>query len=66
MGQIPSAMGVRTFARIFVSVYFRRDIQCAKEVLRLAMEYANGDKYEIVFTSPEAMVGFSGGKKVKT
>ena len=29
------------------------------------MEHADGDKYKIVFTSPEAMMEFSGGKKLK-
>ena len=29
------------------------------------MEHADGDKCEIVFTSPEAMMEFSGGKKLK-
>ena len=41
-------------------------LQCAIKVLRLAMEHADGDKCKIVFTSPEAMMEFSGGKKVKT
>ena len=41
-------------------------LQCAIKVLRLAMEHADGDKYKIVFTSPEAMMEFSGGKKVKS
>ena len=30
------------------------------------MEHADGDKYKIVFTSPETMMKFSGEKKVKT
>ena len=30
------------------------------EVLRLVMEHADGDKCKIVFTSPEAMMEFSG------
>ena len=30
--------------------------------LRLAMEYADGDKCKIVYSSPEAMVEFSGEK----
>ena len=34
-------------------------------VLRLAMEHADGDKCKIVFTSPEAMMEFSGEKKLK-
>ena len=44
---------------------FKGNIQCAKKVLRLAMEYADGDKCKIVYSSPEAMVEFSGGKKLK-
>ena len=44
---------------------FKGNIQCAKKVLRLAMEYADGDKCKIVYSSPEAMVEFSGEKKVK-
>ena len=43
---------------------FDRNIQCAKKVLRLAMEYQTVIN-KIVFTSPEAMVEFSGGKKLK-
>ena len=43
---------------------FERNIQCAKKVLRLAMEYRTVIN-KIVFTSPEAMVEFSGGKKLK-
>ena len=43
---------------------FKGNIQCAKKVLRLAMEYADGDKCKIVYSSPEAMVEFSGEKKV--
>ena len=35
------------------------------KVLRLALEHADGDKCKIVFTSPEAMVEFSGEKKLK-
>ena len=38
-------------------------LQCAIKVLHLAMEHADGDKCKIVFTSPEAMMEFSGGKK---
>ena len=34
-------------------------------VLRLAMEHTDGDKCKIVFTSPEAMMEFSGEKKLK-
>ena len=41
---------------------FEGNIQCAIKVLRLAMEHADGDKYKIVFTSPEAMMEFSGEK----
>ena len=44
---------------------FKGNIQCAKKVLRLAMEYADGDKCKIVYSSPEAMVEFSGEKKLK-
>ena len=29
------------------------------------MEHADGDKCKIIFTSPEAMMEFSGGKKLK-
>ena len=35
------------------------------KVLRLAKEHADGDKCKIVFTSPEAMMEFSGEKKLK-
>ena len=41
------------------------NIQCAKKVLRLAMEYTNGDKCKIEYSSPEAMMEFSGEKKLK-
>ena len=41
---------------------FEGNIQCAIKVLRLAMEHADGDKCKIVFTSPEAMMEFSGEK----
>ena len=44
---------------------FKGNIQCAKKVLRLVMEYADGDKCKIVYSSPEAMVEFSGEKKLK-
>ena len=44
---------------------FEGNIQCAIKVLRLAMEHADGDKCKIVFTSPEAMMEFSGEKKLK-
>ena len=44
---------------------FEGSIQCATKVLRLAMEHADGDKCKIVFTSPEAMMEFSGEKKLK-
>ena len=44
---------------------FKENIQFAKKVLRLAMEYADGDKCKIVYSSPEAMVEFSGEKKLK-
>ena len=40
-------------------------IQCAKKALRLAMDYADGDKCKIVYNSPEAMMEFSGEKKLK-
>ena len=44
---------------------FEGNIQFAKKVLRLAMEHADGDKCKIVFTSPEAMMEFSGEKTLK-
>ena len=44
---------------------FEGNIQCAIKVLRLAMDHADGDKCKIVFTSPEAMMEFSGEKKLK-
>ena len=44
---------------------FKGNIQCAKKVLRLAMEYTDGDKCKIVYSSPEAMVEVSGEKKLK-
>ena len=44
---------------------FEGNIQCAKKVLRLAMEHADGDKCKIVFTTPEAMTEFSGEKRLK-
>ena len=44
---------------------FKGNIQCAKKVFRLAMEYADGDKCKIVYSSPEAMVEFSGERKLK-
>ena len=44
---------------------FEGNIQCAIKVLRLAMDHADGDKCNIVFTSPEAMMEFSGEKKLK-
>ena len=50
---------------MFALFLFKGDIQCAKKVLRLAMEYADGDKFKIVYSSPEAMVEFSGKKKLK-
>ena len=40
-------------------------LQCAIKVLRLAMEHADGNKCKIVFTSPEAMMEFSGEEKLK-
>ena len=43
---------------------FEENIQCAIKVLRLAMEQADGDKCKIVFTSPEAMMEFSGEKNL--
>ena len=45
---------------------FEANIQCAKKVLRLAMGHADGDKCKIVFTSPEAMMEFSGEKKLNS
>ena len=44
---------------------FEGDIKCAIKVLRLAMEHADGNKCKIVFTSSEAMMEFSGEKKLK-
>ena len=44
---------------------FEGNIQCAIKVLRLAMDHADGAKCKIVFTSPEAMMEFSGEKKLK-
>ena len=44
---------------------FEGNIQCAIKVLRLAMEHADGDKCKIVFTSLEAMMEYSGEKKLK-
>ena len=44
---------------------FEGNIQCAKKVLRLAMEHADGVKCKIVFTSPEAMIEFSEEQKLK-
>ena len=44
---------------------FEGNIQCVIKVLRLAMEHADGDKCKIVFTSPEAMMEFSGEKNLK-
>ena len=44
---------------------FEGNIQCAIKILRLAMEHADGDKCKIVFTSPEAIMEFSGEKKLK-
>ena len=35
------------------------------KVLRLAMDHVDGVKCKIVFTSPEAMMEFSGEKKLK-
>ena len=34
---------------------FKGNTQCAKKVLRLAMEYADSDKCKIVYSSPEAI-----------
>ena len=44
---------------------FEGNIQCAIKILRLAMEYADGGKCKIMFTSAEAMMEFSGEKKLK-
>ena len=44
---------------------FEGNIQCAIKIFRMAMEHADGDKCKIVFTSPEAMMEFSGEKKLK-
>ena len=44
---------------------FEGNIQCAIKVFSLAMEHADGDKCKIVFTSPEAIMEFSGEKKLK-
>ena len=44
---------------------FEGDIQRAIKVLRLGMEHADGDTCKIVFTSLEAMMEFSGEKKLK-
>ena len=44
---------------------FEGNIQCAIKVLHMAMDHADGAKCKIVFTSPEAMMEFSGGKKLK-
>ena len=52
--------------RILFLLTFEGNIQYAIKVLRLAIEHADGDKCKIVFTSPEAMMEFSGEKKVKT
>ena len=43
---------------------FEGNIQFNIKVL-LEHAYADGDKCQIVFTSPEAMMEFSGGKKLK-
>ena len=48
-----------------VSVHFQREYSMRLKVLRLAMEYADSDKCKIVYSSPEAMVEFSGEKKLK-
>ena len=44
---------------------FEGNIQCAIKVLLLAMDHTDGDKCKIVFTSLEAMMEFSGEKKLK-
>ena len=46
---------------------FKGDIQCAKKVLRLAMEYADGDKCKIVYSSPDQKQwwNFLGEKELK-
>ena len=44
---------------------FKGNIQCAKKVFRLAMEYADGDKCKIVYSSPEGNGGIFWGKKLK-
>ena len=57
----------RTFRSLeFLFLFtFEGNIQCTIKVLRLAMEHTDGDKCKIVFTSPEAMMEFSGEKKLK-
>ena len=57
----------RTFCSLeFLFLFtFEGNIQCVIKVLRLAMEHADGDKCKIVFTWPEAMMEFSGEKKLK-
>ena len=57
----------RTFCSLeFLFLFtFEGNIQCVIKVLRLAMKHADGDKCKIVFTSPEEMMEFSGGKKLK-
>ena len=54
----------RTFCSLeFLFLFtFEGNIQCVIKVLRVAMEQADGDKCKIVFTSPEAMMEFSGEK----
>ena len=49
---------------VFFLFTFEGNIQCTKKVLRLAMEYRTVIN-KIVFTSPEAMVEFSGEKMLK-
>ena len=44
---------------------FEGNFQCAIKVLRLAVDHADGDKCKIALTSPEAMMEFSGEKKLK-
>ena len=44
---------------------FEGNIQCTIMVLRLAMEHNDDDICKIVFASPEALMEFSGEKKLK-
>ena len=60
-------MRSRSFCKLeFLFLFtFKGNIQCAIKLLRLALGHAGGDKCEIVFTSPEALMEFSGEKKLK-